>query len=148
MKTYGTHEVESPSTSRQDRLGPTLEAAGDEVRVLMRSKRHDAPGQPKTPSNWTSTTPWSASSPSSPRHVRRGDAGAVALISLVVGGIVIMNIMLASVTERTREIGIRKVAWARADATSMLQFLVESGTMAHGRRLLRRAGRHRGRADE
>jgi len=49
----------------------------------------------------------------------------IAALSLVVGGIVIMNIMIVSVTERTKEIGIRKAVGARS-ADIMFQFLIES----------------------
>jgi putative ABC transport system permease protein len=54
--------------------------------------------------------------------------GAITGISLVVGGIGIMNVLLASVTERTREIGIRRAAGARR-LDILLQFLAESVTM-------------------
>ena len=49
----------------------------------------------------------------------------VSAISAVVGGIVIMNVMLVSVTERTKEIGVRR-AWARRKSDIMRQFLAES----------------------
>ena len=55
--------------------------------------------------------------------------GSIAAISLIVGGIGIMNIMLASVTERTREIGIRRALGAR-QADIVVQFLIETVLLA------------------
>jgi putative ABC transport system permease protein len=126
MKTYGSMKslliyVKAGSA------GPVLEQAGDEVRVLMRSRRHDAPGQPDTfelDINNTLVGFFSVVTESF-----GAVAAGIAAISLIVGGIVIMNMMLVSVTERTREIGIRKALGARA-RDIMLQFLVESGAMA------------------
>jgi putative ABC transport system permease protein len=105
----------------------TMEGAQDEVRVIMRSRRHDAVGQPddfEIETNDTFLDIWKQFS-----TIFFDVVIGIASISLVVGGIVIMNIMLVSVTERTREIGVRKALGAR-QRDVLLQFLIESGTMA------------------
>ncbi len=108
-------------------IGETLESAVDEARAIMRARRHVLPGQPddfSADTNETFLGIWSNLSGTFFIAMI-----AIASISLVVGGIVIMNIMLVSVTERTREIGIRKAMGARR-ADVMRQFLIESATMA------------------
>ena len=98
----------------------------EEARVLMRARRHLGPndednfavlGSDSLMSLWKNLTGTLAS-------------GMVGLVSifLVIGGVVIMNVMLASVTERTREIGIRKSLGAKR-RDILLQFLVESTVM-------------------
>jgi putative ABC transport system permease protein len=107
--------------------GETIERVQDELRSLMRGRRHLAPGVPDTFSIDTSATFQNILG-----QILNSFGAvvvAIAAISLVVGGIVIMNIMLVSVTERTREIGIRKALGARRNDI-MLQFLVESATMS------------------
>ena len=104
-----------------------MERAKDEVRVLMRARRHDAVGQPddfEIETNDTFLDLWKQIS-----TIFFNVIIGIASVALVVGGIVIMNIMLVSVTERTREIGVRKALGAR-QRDILLQFLIESATMA------------------
>ena len=126
QKDYGTQKSVTIYV-KAGSAGPPLEAAADEVRVLMRARRHDAPGAPDSFELDTNNTLVGFASQLTNSFGLV--AGAIALISLVVGGIVIMNIMLVSVTERTREIGIRKALGARRQDI-LLQFLIESGLMS------------------
>jgi putative ABC transport system permease protein len=99
----------------------------DEVRALLRARRH-------TPYNEDNTFGINASATLMDSwHQLTGSIFAVTIgivaVFMVVGGIVIMNIMLASVTERTHEIGIRKSLGARR-RDILMQFVIESAVMA------------------
>jgi len=105
------------------RDGQSTERAKIEIEALMRERRRISEGEDddfnimdmkQIASMLTGIT-----------NVLTGLLSAVAAVSLLVGGIGIMNIMLVSVTERTREIGIRLAVGAQARQV-LLQFLVES----------------------
>src|SRR5215469_10601906 len=107
--------------------GLTMEQALDQTRVALRDRFHDRPGKPDSFDTMT---------PDAVRGFIDQLLGMVAVvvvpvtcISLVVGGIVIMNIMLVSVTERTREIGVRKSLGARR-SDILLQILIEAVVLA------------------
>ncbi|HTC90279.1 MAG TPA: ABC transporter permease, partial [Bryobacteraceae bacterium] len=104
-----------------------LEQAKDELRMLIRARRHEGPGQDDTFSILSSDALVSAWD----QLTNAIAATAVAIVSIfmVVGGVVIMNIMLAVVSERTHEIGIRKSVGARRQDI-LNQFLVESAMLA------------------
>jgi putative ABC transport system permease protein len=107
--------------------GELIEIVSDELRSIMRARRHLAPGARDTFSIDTSATFQNLLG-----KILNGFGAVVASvagISLVVGGIVIMNIMLVSVTERTAEIGIRKAVGARRHDI-LIQFLIESATVS------------------
>ena len=105
----------------------SLPIAQQETRNILRGRRHLRPGMPD---NFGITT---SDNVLDLYHTMTGGifvvTVGVAAISLLVGGIVIMNIMLVSVTERTREIGIRKAMGARR-RDILAQFLVEATTLS------------------
>jgi putative ABC transport system permease protein len=103
-----------------------IPAAQDEISGIMR-EAHKLQGAPDdfTVRNQTEI----AEAATSTTRVMSGLLAAIASISLLVGGIGIMNIMLVSVTERTREIGIRMAIGARGSDV-LTQFLVESVVMS------------------
>jgi putative ABC transport system permease protein len=124
-KVYGNNE--SANINVQALSGDLMQPAEDEVRMLMRARHHL---KPKEDDNFGIVEPTALMElwQSLTGTLANGSIGVV-LVFLVIGGIVIMNIMLASVTERTREIGVRKSLGAtRRDV--LLQFMVESSVMA------------------
>jgi putative ABC transport system permease protein len=104
-----------------------MNSAQDEVRMLLRAYRHAKPGDEDNFGIFASDSLldiWKQLT-----GVIAGTAVAIVSVFMVVGGVVIMNIMLAVVTERTHEIGIRKSVGARR-VDIMNQFLVESSVLS------------------
>ncbi len=104
-----------------------LETAEDQVRTIMRSRRHTAPDAEDEGFALETQDVFLNLYGSATSNIYIVTIG-VAAISLVVGGIVVMNIMLVSVTERTKEIGIRKAIGARRKDI-LTQFLIEAVTV-------------------
>jgi putative ABC transport system permease protein len=104
-----------------------MERTQDETRVLMRARRHLRPDE---------TDSFGIIDSATLMDLWKQLTGVIAIamvgvvsVFLVIGGVVIMNVMLATVTERTREIGIRKALGAsRGDI--LLQFLIEACVMS------------------
>ena len=124
-KQYGSNV--SMNINIQALSAELMQPAEDEARMLMRSRHHLGPKQDDN---------FGVVEPSAIMDLYNSLTGTLAnssivvvLIFMVIGGIVIMNIMLASVTERTREIGVRKsVGATRRDV--LVQFVVEASVMA------------------
>jgi putative ABC transport system permease protein len=126
LKNYGSHD-QSITINVQARGPEWMERTKEEVRARMRARRHldlkedDNFGFLSADSImtlWNNLTGVLASSM----------VGIVAVF-LIIGGVVVMNVMLASVTERTREIGVRKSLGARKKDI-LMQFLVETSVMS------------------
>lgn len=111
----------------QARGADWMERTEDEARALMRARRHLRPNE---------TDSFGIIDSATLMQLWKQLTGVIAMamvgvvsVFLVIGGVVIMNVMLATVTERTREIGIRKALGASRNDI-LLQFLVEACVMA------------------
>jgi putative ABC transport system permease protein len=125
FKKYGSQQGVYFMALAQNQL--VLTQAQDEIRMLLRAYRHLRPKQDDNFSVVSSDSfvqAWGQAT-----GAIAATAIAVVSVFMVVGGVVIMNIMLAVVTERTREIGIRKSVGARR-RDILNQFLVESSMLA------------------
>jgi len=125
FKIYGRNDTIWVNIQARD--AEWMERTQDETRVLMRARRHLPPNESDNFGIFDQATLM---------QLWKNLTGVIATamigvvsVFLVIGGVVIMNVMLASVTERTREIGIRKALGAR-QSDILLQFLVEAGVMA------------------
>jgi putative ABC transport system permease protein len=124
VKYYGVRQGLAYHALAQD---GRLLAAEDEVRQLLRARRHVRPRDDDNFGVFTAdavVSMWKQMT-----AAIAGTAIAIVSVFMVVGGVVIMNIMLAVVTERTYEIGLRKAVGARR-SDILGQFLVESSMMA------------------
>jgi putative ABC transport system permease protein len=101
----------------------TMDAATDEITLLLRQQHKIQPGEDDDFSVMSQEDILSMAEQIT--SILTIFLGAIAAISLLVGGIGIMNIMLVSVTERTREIGIRKAVGAKR-RDILMQFLIEA----------------------
>jgi putative ABC transport system permease protein len=125
LKMYGTGDTIWLNIQARDQ--EWMERTQDEARAMMRARRHLSPNEPDNFGIFDQATLM---------ELWKNLTGVIATamvgivsVFLVIGGVVIMNVMLATVTERTREIGIRKALGAsRSDI--MLQFLIEATVMA------------------
>jgi len=125
FKMYGTQDT--IWVNIQARGADWMERTEDEARALMRARRHLSPNEKDNFGIFDSATLmglWKNLT----GVIATAMIGVVSVF-LVIGGVVIMNVMLATVTERTREIGIRKALGARPHDI-LLQFLVEATVMA------------------
>jgi putative ABC transport system permease protein len=125
FKMYGAYD--GIWSNIQARDAEWMERTQDEARVIMRARRHLSPNEKDNFGIFDSATLM---------ELWKNLTGVIATamigvvsVFLVIGGVVIMNVMLATVTERTREIGIRKALGARG-SDIMLQFLMEAAVMA------------------
>src|SRR5207249_4097749 len=105
----------------------SVDEAQDQITELLRQRHRIRPGGDQD--FFLFTQQEIANSAESTSKVMTLLLASIAAVSLLVGGIGIMNIMLVSVTERTREIGIRRAIGARR-RDIMLQFLTESAFLS------------------
>lgn len=106
-----------------------FESAKDEVRAIMRNRRAKSSNDEDDGFSVDSQDAFLSIYSNATSGIYAATI-AVAVVSLVVGGIVVMNIMLVSVTERTKEIGLRKAVGARS-RDILVQFLIEAVTVTN-----------------
>jgi putative ABC transport system permease protein len=111
----------------QAQNGSQIQIAQEEATALLRQRHHLQPGEPDDFSIRSMEDIFAAQEASS--RILSLMLAAVASVSLIVGGIGIMNIMLVSVRERTREIGLRQAVGAKV-RDILTQFLVEAVTLS------------------